>query len=73
MNYFHVRTNLFSHFINDVITKKMEVITIANRIITIKGKFYDTGTSNKSFLQVAKDLKALGVKEWYFMVEIKDP
>ena len=73
MNYFHVRTNLFSHFINDVITKKMEVITIANRIITIKEKFYDTGTSNKSFLQVAKDLKALGVKEWYFMLEIKDP
>ena len=23
----------------------------------IKNKFYDTGTSNKSFLQVAKDLK----------------
>lgn len=43
------------------------------RIIKIKDKFYDTGTSNKSFLQVAKDLKTAGVKNWYFMLEIKDP
>lgn len=43
------------------------------RIIKIKGKYYDTGTSNKSFLQVAKDLKTAGVKNWYFMLEIKDP
>ena len=43
------------------------------RIIRIKDKFYDTGTSNKSFLQVAKDLKTAGVKNWYFMLEIKDP
>lgn len=43
------------------------------RIIRIKDKFYDTGTSNKSFLQVAKDLNTAGVKNWYFMLEIKDP
>lgn len=43
------------------------------RIMVIKNKFYDTGTSNYSFLQVAKDLKTAGVKEWYFMLEIRDP
>ena len=37
------------------------------------GKIYDTGTSNKSFLQVACDLKTLGIKNYYFMLEIKDP
>jgi hypothetical protein len=47
--------------------------TPKNRIICIKGRYYDTGTKNKSFLQVALDLKTLGVKEWYFMLEIKDP
>lgn len=43
------------------------------RIMKIKGKYYDTGTSNKSFLQVAKDLKTLGIKNFYFMLEIYDP
>ena len=43
------------------------------RIFRYNGKFYDTGTSNKSFLQVAKDLKTLGIANWYFMLEIKDP
>lgn len=43
------------------------------RIISVNGKLYDTGTSNKSFLQVAMDLNTLGVNEWYFMLEIKDP
>ena len=42
------------------------------RIKRIKNKFYDTGTSNKSFLQVAKDLKQLGIKNYYFMLEIYD-
>lgn len=42
------------------------------RIVRIGGRFYDLGTSNKSFLQVAKDLKKLGVKNCYFMLEIKD-
>jgi hypothetical protein len=30
-------------------------------------------TKNKTFLQVAKDLRTAGVKNWYFMLEIKDP
>ena len=33
---------------------------------------YDFGTSNKSFLQVAKDLRTVGVKNCYFMLEIYD-
>lgn len=43
------------------------------RITKIRGKLYDSGTKNKSFLQVAKDLKQLGIKNYYFMLEIKDP
>lgn len=45
---------------------------MANRIKRIKGRYYDTGTKNKSFLQVAKDLKQLGIKNYYFMLEIRD-
>lgn len=44
-----------------------------SRIVKYKGHLYDTGTSNKSFIQVAQDLKTLGVKNCYFMLEIKDP
>ena len=43
------------------------------RIQRVKGKYYDTGTSNRSFLQLAKDLKILGVKNYYFMLELCDP
>ena len=32
----------------------------------------DMGTVNASFLQYAQDLKQLGVKNWYFCLEIKD-
>ena len=46
---------------------------IGNRIKRINGKFYDIGTSNQSFLQVARDLSDRGIKNWYFMLEIKDP
>lgn len=50
------------------------MITIArDRIVRFNGKYYDAGTSNKSFLQVARDLQKVGVKNWYFMLEIKDP
>lgn len=42
------------------------------RVIKTKGKYYDVGTPNKSFLTLAKDLKTLGIKNWYFMLEIKD-
>lgn len=44
-----------------------------SRIVSIKGKYYDTGTANSSFLQFAADLKAAGVKNWYFCLEIKNP
>lgn len=42
------------------------------RIAKINNKYYDTQTSNKSFLQLARDYKILGVKNWYFILEIKD-
>jgi len=42
------------------------------RIWKKNGKLYDTGTRNKTFLQVAKDLKTVGVKNYYFMLEIYD-
>ena len=51
----------------------MNAQSVRKRIMCINGRFYDTGTSNKSFLQGAKDLTTLGVKNWYFMLEIKDP
>ena len=43
------------------------------RITRVGDKLYDLGTNNKSFLQLAKDLKKLGIKNWYFMLEIRDP
>lgn len=43
-----------------------------SRIAKIGNKFYDLGTPNKSFLQVAKDLKTLGIRNFYFMLEIYD-
>lgn len=42
------------------------------RISRVKDKFYDLGTPNKSFLQLAKDLKVIGIKNFYFMLEVKD-
>ena len=42
------------------------------RIKRINGRLYDTMTPNKSFLKLAKDLKTLGIKNWYFMLEIFD-
>lgn len=42
------------------------------RLKRINGKIYDIGTSNTSWLQLASDLKTLGVKNWYFMLELKD-
>ena len=42
------------------------------RIARINGKLYDIGTGNSSFLQVAHDLKRLGIKNYYFMLEIYD-
>lgn len=39
----------------------------------VGNKLYDLGTNNKSFLQVALDLKTLGITNYYFMLEIIDP
>lgn len=39
----------------------------------IDGKFYDFGCSNKSFLMTAKELKTVGVKNYYFMLRIDNP
>lgn len=44
-----------------------------SKVIKINGKFYDFGTRNKSFLITAQELKSLGVKNWYFMLEVKNP
>lgn len=44
----------------------------SSRIKRFKGKFYDMGTGNMSFLQLALDLKTLNVENWFFMLEIKD-
>lgn len=36
-------------------------------------RYYDFGTSNQSFLLTAQELKTLGIKHWYFMLEVKRP
>lgn len=42
-------------------------------IIEINGKYYDFGTKNSSFLLTAQELKTLGIKNYYFMLEVKHP
>ena len=39
----------------------------------INGKYYDFGCKNESFLLTAKELKSVGIKNYYFMLEIKNP
>lgn len=39
----------------------------------IGDKYYDFGTKNTSFLLTAQELKTLGIKNWYFMLEVKRP
>ena len=39
----------------------------------IKDKYYDFGCKNSSFLQTASELKILGIKNYYFMLEINNP
>lgn len=39
----------------------------------INGKFYDFGTKNSSFILTAKELKVLGIKNYYFMLRIDNP
>lgn len=36
-------------------------------------RYYDFGTKNSSFLLTAKEIKELGYKNWYFMLEVKYP
>lgn len=42
------------------------------KIVRIGNHLIDLGTSNKSFIQVAKDLKSFGIKNWWFCLEIFD-
>lgn len=44
-----------------------------SKIIRIDGKYYDFGTKNESFLLTAQELKTLGIKNWYFMLEVRYP
>lgn len=44
-----------------------------SKILRIDGRFYDFGTKNSSFLLTASELKALGIKNYYFMLEVKYP
>lgn len=43
------------------------------RLARVGNKLYDLGTRNTSFLQVAEDLKTLGIKNWFFMLQLYDP
>lgn len=44
-----------------------------SNIKKINGEFYDFGTRNDSFLLTAKELKTIGVKNYYFMLKINNP
>ena len=44
-----------------------------SKIIKIGNKYYDFGSKNASFLLTASELKALGIKNYYFMLEVKFP
>ena len=63
---------LFFYLIHTYLKKGCDVSLGNPRIVRYKGHYYDMGTSNKSFLQLASDLNKLGVKNCYFMLEIFD-
>lgn len=44
-----------------------------SNIVQIGDKFYDFGTQNQTFVQTAYELKTLGIKNFYFMLEVKYP
>ena len=44
-----------------------------SKIVKIKGRYYDLKPQNTSFLLTAQELKTLGIKNWYFMLEVKRP
>lgn len=43
------------------------------KIVQIDGKYYNLEPKNRSFLLTAQELKMLGIKKWYFMLEVKYP
>lgn len=44
-----------------------------SNIVQIGQKYYDFSTRNSSFLLTANELKTLGIKNFYFMLEVKNP
>lgn len=44
-----------------------------SNIVQIGDKYYDFGTKNQSYLLTAQELKTLGIKNFYFMLEVKYP
>lgn len=44
-----------------------------SNICKIGNKYYDFGTKNVSFLQTAQELRTVGIKNFYFFLEIKYP
>ena len=44
-----------------------------SKIVRIGDKYYDFETKNVSFLLTAKELKTLGIKNWYICLEVKYP
>lgn len=44
-----------------------------SNIVQLGGKYYDFGTKNQSFIQTAYELKTLGNKNFYFMLEVRYP
>lgn len=43
------------------------------KLVNINGKTYDFNPRNKTFLQTAQELHHLGIKNYYFMLEVKNP
>lgn len=67
-------TLLFYIYHNKLIFfKKGGNMFMGARIAKRGDRYFDLKTSNKTFLKVAKDLQFLGIKNWYFMLEIFDP
>lgn len=44
-----------------------------SNIIKIGNKYYDFDTKNQSFLETARELKTVGIKNYFFMLEVKHP
>lgn len=44
-----------------------------SKIVKIDNKYYNLEPKNRSFLLTAQELKMQGIKNWYFMLEVKYP